>query len=263
MSDVITGRASEFGHWYSRTGESVYQIRAAAGHFRPVTLRDARKLGLVPGFSSIAKMEYKPALERWKVDQAYLAALTLPSVRGESLEQFKERAYQDAQAQASKARDRGTHLHAALQGHFEGQPIASDDVPYVLPVLDWLDTRFSGPQLWSAEKSFAHPAGYGGKADLISPRAVIDFKFKDFSTATIDKVRGYDEHEMQLHAYEYGFGMVHATKLNLFISSTVPGLIVPVEWQDNPDSLEAFMCLLRLWQLRKQYNSAFGARQAA
>jgi len=257
MTDTTTGRASEGSHWYAQDGSCVYQIRAKAGHMRDVDLRDARKLGLVPGFSGIARMEYKPQLERWKIDQAYLAALTLPSVPGETLEQFKERAYQDAQAQAEKARNRGTHLHAVLQGHFEGQPIAAEDAPYVVPVLDWLDTRFPNAR-WLPEQSFAHPVGYGGKCDLRSAQAVLDYKFKDFSADTLDKVRGYDEHEMQLHAYEHGFDMHDAIKINLFISSTVPGLIVPVEWKSNPASLEAFLCLLRLWQIRKHYDSSFG-----
>ena len=241
----------------------MYEIRAAAGHMRPVTLRDARKLGLVPGFSSIANMEHKEALVRWKVEQMALAAITLPKRDGETLHQFKERAYDDAQAQSNKARDRGTHLHAALEGHFEGRPTSTEDMPYVLPVLDWLDTRF-GESNWLSEQSFAHPTGYGGKCDLRSTRAVIDFKFKDFDVDTIDKVRGYDQHEMQLHAYEFGFGMsAESIKLNLFISSTVPGLIVPVEWKSNPASLEAFMCLLRLWQIRKGYDSRFTRERAA
>src|SRR5688572_13755137 len=123
---------------------------------RPVTLRDARKLGLVPGFSSIAKMEYQAGLERWKVEQMALAAITLPKRDGETLHEFKERAYDDAQAQSNRARDRGTHLHAALEGHFEGRPTSAEDAPYVLPVLGWLRTRF-GETDWLSEQSFAHP----------------------------------------------------------------------------------------------------------
>jgi hypothetical protein len=57
MSDLVTGRGSEGGHWYTRTGECCYEIKGANGKMRSVTLRDARKLGLVPGFSAISKME--------------------------------------------------------------------------------------------------------------------------------------------------------------------------------------------------------------
>lgn len=260
MSDLVTGRGSEGGHWYTRTGECCYEIKGANGKMRSVTLRDARKLGLVPGFSAIAQMEYKPQLERWKIEQAYMAALTLPRVEGETLEQFKRRAYDDAQAQALKARDRGTALHAALQGYYEGSPIDANDLPYIMPVVKLLRDRF-GDVPWAAERSFAHPLGYGGKLDLSAPDVVVDFKFKDFSDP--EKVKGYDEHEMQLHAYSFGLGMPNAAKLNLFISSTVPGLIVPVDWPTNPASLDAFTCLLRLWQIRRKYNSSFSLEQVA
>lgn len=261
LADLKVGRPSESGgHWYSQDGSCVYEIRSKSnGNLRPVTLRDARKLGLVPGFSTIAAMEHKPQLQKWLIEQAVLAVLTLPRIPGETDEDFKNRAYWDARAQADTAAARGTHLHGALQGWYENQPMAAEDAPYVLPVVEWLDRRFPNTK-WLPEQSFAHPAGYGGKCDLHSPEAVIDFKFKAFSDP--DKVRGYDNHEDQLHAYEYGFGLKNVQKINLFISSTEPGMIVPVIWPDNPSSLEAFLCLLRLWQLRKGYDSSF-VREAA
>ena len=259
MNDLTTGRASESQHWYDRAGRPVYEIenKSKPGTLRDVNLRDARKLGLVPGFSTIAQMEHKPQLERWKLEQMCLAALTLPTIEGEPLEERKKRVYIDSAAQAEKARERGTHLHSALQGFFEGAIIDSEDAPYVYPVVDWLLGRFAKRD-WIAESSFAHPLGYGGKCDLRCDTAIVDFKFKDFGPDAIDKKFGYDEHEMQLAAYEVGFQMPPGVKLNLFISSTVPGLIVPVEWPvDNPHAFEAFRCLLRLWQIRKGFNSSW------
>jgi hypothetical protein len=261
MSDLVTGRGSEGGHWYTRTGECCYEIKGANGKMRSVTLRDARKLGLVPGFSAISKMEHKEQLERWKIEQAFMSCLTLPRVDGESLQEFMRRAKEDSQAQSNKARDRGTALHAALQGYYEGAPLDMNDLPYVMPVVKHLRDRFGDIQ-WCPEQSFAHEFGFGGKSDLNSPgRVVIDFKFKDFSDP--EKIKGYDDHEMQLHAYALGFGMLDAIKLNLFISSTVPGLIVPVEWPTNPHAVEAFKCLLRLWQIRRGYDSSFSLEKAA
>ena len=35
-------------HWYSRDGRPAYEVESAKGMMRPTTLRDARKLGLVP-----------------------------------------------------------------------------------------------------------------------------------------------------------------------------------------------------------------------
>src|SRR5690348_3246640 len=113
-TETTSGRPSEGGHWYDRTGAAVYEIRGANGKMRPVTLRDARKLNLVPGFSAIAQMEYKPALERWKIEQALMAALTLPRLDGEDDGAFLTRAREDAQEQSRKAADRGTAIHAAI-----------------------------------------------------------------------------------------------------------------------------------------------------
>lgn len=266
MNDLQTGRASEAGHWYTRTGECCYEIRGANGNMRSVTLRDARKLGLVPGVSSILRMEHKDALQRWLIDQAYMAALTLPPIPGESLDAFKERCKIDAAAQADKARDRGTELHAALQGYFEGATIAWENAPFVMPVIEFLSQRFGRDHAWLAENSFASPLGYGGKADLRSAQApiVIDFKFKDID-AGHDKQLAYSDHAMQLWAYDHGFGYGgKAIKLNLFISSTVPGVIIPHEWGvDSAQEFEAFKCLLRLWQLRKNYDSSFALEHAA
>lgn len=256
MNDVATtGLASESGHWYDRAGAPCYEVKGANGAMRPATLRDARKYGWVPGFSSIAKMEAKPQLTNWLIEQAYLAAMTLPRIEGEALESFMARCRADAGAQASLARDRGTELHAALESYYRGQEVASQNQPFVFPVVKWLSQRFPDVQ-WFPEKSFAHPLGFGGKLDLHCDQAVVDFKFKDFKE-TPKKTFAYPEHAMQLHAYAQGIGRPQAVKLNLFISSTVPGLIYPHTWVEDDSHWEAFRCLLRLWQLRKSYESGW------
>ncbi|MCU1318114.1 MAG: hypothetical protein JWN63_3436 [Candidatus Acidoferrum typicum] len=267
--DTTTGRASEGGHWYSQDGNPCYEIRAKGnGLMRPVTLRDARPLGLVPGVSTIAGMEAKPALVKWMVEQALMSALTLPRIPNEAEEAFMARAREDSQQQAKKAAERGTQIHAALQGHFEGAPTAADDIPYVMPVVAWLKQRYGEPALpYEAEHSFAHPLGFGGKSDLInrSIPLVADFKVKDFDEKKQAKDLAYPEHASQLAAYRDGFRLPKAQCINIFVSSRVPGLIRVREWDEAEvvDAWECFRCLLRLWQLRKGYNSAFSLEQAA
>src|SRR6185437_12337702 len=102
-AETTSGRAAESGHWYDRDGKPMYQIRSAKGEMRPVTLRDARKYGWVPGFSGVAAMEHKPQLERWKIDQALMAAITLPRLPDESDDAFISRAREDSGEQARKA----------------------------------------------------------------------------------------------------------------------------------------------------------------
>lgn len=266
MTEITTGRASEGGHWYGRDGSCVYDIRGANGNMRSVNLRDARKLGLVPGFSSIAALEAKPQLERWKIDQALMAALTLPRKDGETDSDFMARAREDSWEQARKAAERGTWIHAALQGYFEDKPVPALDVPFVYPARDWLFEKF-GHEHWVSERSFAHQLGYGGKIDISNAvyRVVGDFKCKDFGEDKEAEDLAWPEMCMQLTAYSHGLGMPDAIKVNLFVSARVPGLIRFKVWtvDEERTAWEAFKCLLRLWQLRKNYDSSFSTEQVA
>ena len=75
-------RASESQHWYDRDGNPAYSVIAKNGIPRPTTLRDARKLNLVPSVTTVLSCASKPALEAWKLNQMMLACLTLPQVEG-------------------------------------------------------------------------------------------------------------------------------------------------------------------------------------
>ena len=261
-ADVTTGLASESQHWYARNGEPCYQVIAKGnGLPRDVTLRDARKLGLLPGVSTILAMENKPQLTKWLCDQIYLACLTLPKFEGESLEDFKFRAAKDAGMQAEVARMRGSVLHAEIEAYLDGGKVANDDnLPYVIPVADWLDRNF-GRVAWSVERSFGHTLGFGGKVDLHTKdgeEVVLDFKTKAFGPEQAHKKMAWDGHAMQVYAYAHGLGIPNARKFNLFISTTHPGLLVGHEWSHEDDyQWDAFQCLLRLWQLRKKFDTRF------
>jgi hypothetical protein len=251
--------ADESGHWYSRKGEPRYRIIGANGKERNTTLADARKLDLLPSVSTIMQIEAKPQLTRWLVEQGMLACLTLPRVPGESDQEFMARALLDSKQQVVKAAERGTYLHGRMEesvraSQFIGQP---EDSGYIQPVLDWLNKEFYDYQ-WSAERSFASDLGFGGKMDLTGTHpelhpVTIDYKMKDFSDK--NKTRAYDEHVTQLAAYSNGLGYHRPRCLNIFISSTVPGLFVVKEWTDDEISRgwRAFKALLELWNTRKKF----------
>ena len=261
-ASLVGGLASEGGHWYGRDGSAQYQIIGKNGKLRDVTLRDARKLNLLPSVSGIIDVEAKPALTRWFVEQAYMACLTLPRIEGETLENFKMRAATDAGMQAELARARGNVIHAEIERYLVHGRVENDQsLPFVVPVADWLDRNF-GKVVWATEKSFAHPFGFGGKVDLhtrdTNEQIVLDFKTKAFDAEKATKKMAWDGHAMQIHAYANGLGLPHARKFNLFISTTVPGLLVGHEWLADSDyQWEAFRHLLRVWQLRKQYDTRF------
>jgi len=244
--------AYEAGHWYNQHGEPCYTIAGAKGQPRNTTLRDARKHGFAPSVTTILSVADKPALTAWKVDQALMAALTLPRIDGESLDAFKKRAAQDARQHSIDAADEGTRIHAAIESYFMGDDSYNrkyDD--HVIAVADALVGVFGGNVNWLPEKSFCSPLGYGGKVDLHCTGAVVDFKTKDFGPD--DKVVAYDEQIMQLDAYRHGLGYPTATMANVYVSRSHPGE-VRVIIHENGDHFERFKLLLQYWKLSKNYD---------
>ena len=246
--------ATSAGHWYAKDGAPCYTIVGANGKERNTTLRDARKHGYLPSVTAINNIKANPGLQKWKMDNLLMAALTLPKIEGETLEDFAKRIEVDANDQATKARDLGTEIHGSLERAYLGQSYPLIHTPHVSSTMNAISEHF-GEQEWSAEKSFASPLGYGGKIDLSSKNIVIDFKTSAFSDAA--KKEGYDEYIMQLVAYAYGLGMNPGEfrTANVLVSTSVPGLVKIIEYtQEEMDTAwEKFKCLLRFWQLDKQY----------
>ena len=244
----IKERPSESGHWYTRTGEPMYQVKSNAGHLRNTTLRDARKYDLVPSVTTILNVAAKPGLEAWKQQQILLASLTLPKRDDESLDQYADRVLKDSKEQASEARDLGTAIHAKVQSAFEGGPPNES----YLAVKQILDKAYS-KQEWISEKSFSHPQGFGGKCDLHCKVAVIDIKTKAFGPN--DDPQGFDEHLMQLAAYRSGLILPEAACANVFVSTTHAGLVSLFEWTkaDVERGWKMFEALLTFWQAKNNY----------
>lgn len=244
-------RASESQHWYTKSGEPAYSVTNKDGHQRPTTLRDARKLGLVPSVTTIIKCAASPGLEAWKLQQMMLAALTLPRAPEETEESFISRIQTDSKEQAKAAAERGSEVHAALESFFETRHVTSKFSGAVLGTENEIIKIF-GDLTWSTEKSFGHPLGFGGKVDLHSSDGngvVIDFKTKEFTSDQVEKIQGYDEHLMQLAAYRVGLDLPDARCANIFVSVTEPGLVVVREWsqEDLGRGRTMFESLLNYW----------------
>jgi hypothetical protein len=248
-------RASEGGHWYKPDGTPVYEVPAKDGTMRPATLRDARKLGLFPGVTTIIRCAAAPGLERWKQDQGILSALTLPRVDGESNDALLARIRSDAEEQARKARERGTEIHAAIQGHFEGKAPSEEMWPFVKGVVASVEANF-GIRNWIPEKPCAYKQGYGTKADLICHDAILDFKGADFDEADAAELKTWDEHHMQLAATQVALdGYDKADCAIVYVSRTVPGLtrVIRVEEADLERGWHMFTALLFYWQAKNKY----------
>lgn len=248
-------RASEGGHWYDRDATPRYEVMAKDGTMRPATLRDARKYGWYPGVTSIIKCAAAPGLEKWKQDQVLMAALTLPRVEGETSEALCARILADSGEQARKARERGTEIHAAIQGHFEGKAPSEELWPYVKGVLAALEANFGGRQEWASEVACVNPMGYGTKADLTSGDILIDFKGSDFDEIKAAKLETYDEHHMQLAATGAALRVQPREFAICYVSRTVPGLarIIRVDDKERQQGWSMFCALLDYWQAKNDY----------
>lgn len=242
---------AESMHWYAPDGSPAYEVKGANGRIRPATLRDARKMNLVPSVTSVIKCAAAPALERWKQTQVLHAALTLPAIEGESEDAYLARIWKDSREQGKKAAERGTAIHAAIQGHYEGKPPAEEYWPHVQgtrdAVSEWASVK------WDAERSFTHRYGFGGKCDLSGESFLLDFKTKEFN-ADAD-LKTWDEHAMQLAAYRVGLGMPEARCAIVYVSVTVPGLVRVMELSqaDLAQGWDMFQGLLQYWQAKNQY----------
>ena len=246
--------ASQGQHWYARDGSPMYEVMAKDGTMRPATLRDARKFGWYPGVTSIIKCAAAPGLERWKADQSVMAALTLPRIEGESSDVLLARIRQDAEEQARKAREWGTALHAAIQGHYEGTPPSEEMWPCVRGVVDAIEANFPG-RGWMPEQACAHPMGYGTKADLSSADVVLDFKGSEFDSEKAPTLKTWDEHAMQLAATRAALNRPNADCAIVYVSRTVPGLcrIIRVDEPELEQGWKMFSSLHAYWCAKNKY----------
>lgn len=260
-------RASESGHWYDRDGTPRYEVAAKDGTMRAATLRDARKFGWYPGVTSIIKCAAAPGLELWKRDQVLMAALTLPRIDGETSEQLCARILADSGEQARKARDKGTEIHAAIQGHYEGRAPSEEMWPFVQGAVKAIDANF-GSRRWYSEQPCANAMGYGTKADLVGGSewneerqdtegepVVIDFKGSEFDEVKAPTLKTWDEHAMQLAATRMALDLPGAECAIVYVSRTVPGLsrVIRVDEPQLEAGWSMFCALLDYWQAKNGY----------
>ena len=248
------------GHWYAQDGTPCYQQTTAKGSLRGTTLRDARKLGLVPSVTTVLSVLSKDALTTWKVRQGILAALTLTRQPGEDDNSFLARVMEDSKAQAKAAAEEGTRIHDACECFMQGRHYPHEYQPHVDAVMEELARLFPDVSDWVAEASFAHEYGYGGKIDLHSPSTgiVVDYKGKD-GDFTDGKKLAYDQH-YQLAAYQVGFELPRNVCANIFVSRTHPGKVASHVWTKDQvqEGWEVFEAALSLWKRCKQFDSGFG-----
>jgi len=249
---LIIEKVQENGHWYTREGTPAYTTIGKTGE-RPTTLRDARKLGLLPSTTGIIRQLSSAGLDLWKQQQVLLAALTLPRETNEPEQEWLKRVMQDSRATGRDAAERGTAIHAVIESYFD--QVYMPEKPAYLDAIDSTLKGAFGDQPWLSERSFAHCLGFGGKCDLMAKPIngqgtgfIVDFKTKD---TDLDKVDVYFEHEMQLAAYREGLGLPTARCAIVFVNGTTNQVkLIEVEEPQLQKSWECFQHLLRVYQIK-------------
>jgi hypothetical protein len=249
---IVKEKAQENGHWYTKDGIPAYTTIGKTGE-RATTLRDARKLGLLPSVTTINGMLSKAGLDTWKQQQVLLAALTLPRQPDEPESEWLSRVMQDSKATGREAAERGTAIHAVIEAYFD--QVYMPEKPAYLDGIDKALLDAFGSQLWLSERSFGHPLGFGGKCDLMAVPAfnagngfIVDFKTKD---TDLDKVDVYFEHEMQLAAYREGLGVPNARCAIVFVNGTTNQVkLIEIEDQKLQNGWDCFQHLLRVYQIK-------------
>jgi len=250
---IITEKVQENGHWYTKQGTTAYTTIGKTGE-RPTTLRDAKKLGLLPSVTTIIGVANKgEGLQRWLAEQAILAALTLPRLENEEESVWLSRVMKDSKATGREAAERGTAIHNIIQGYFE--QMYFPEKPAYLDAIDNALNNAFGSQPWLSERSFGHPLGFGGKCDLMAKPIngqgtgfVVDFKTK---TTDLDKIDVWFEHELQLASYREGLNLPKARCAIVFVNGTTNQVkLIEVEESRLQKGWECFQHLLRFYQVK-------------
>lgn len=259
MATLEKNTSMSDSHWYSRDGVPAYTMQKKDGGERPTTLRDARKLGLLPSVTTIFNIMAKPQLEKWKLGKAVEAALSTPRDEGEPDDRYHQRIIERSRSEVTEAAELGTRIHDAIEAAFGGVQPPEDLKPYVEPTMTYLRS-LNLTEIRLEDVVVSPEFGFAGRVDLMAKfgnkNIIIDFKTR--KTREGEKVTPYEFQPMQIAAYAYAaFGTlenVHGA--NVYISTTEPSRIETVAYK--PEQLEkefenfVFMCAL--WRYTKNFD---------
>jgi hypothetical protein len=260
MKLIARERAS---HWYLRNGEPFHVVGRADGPGeRPVTLRDARKVRALPSVTNILGIIAKVGLDAWKLEQAILAALTLPRVAAEPLDVYARRVVTDMDAQVNAAAELGRRVHGACEAYARAGTVPEDPELAALwqPWREWFDANVIETRRVEAVV-VSHEHGYGGTIDLECRLqglgwAVVDFKTQRVKTDSRGNARAnlYETWPLQLAAYRQTLEERGHELVSVVIDVARPRPVVVQVWERTPLHWENFAAAAALWRYVKGYD---------
>ena len=250
--------AESGGHWYTVTGTAMHSVVGANAKERHTTLRDARKLNLLPSVTTILKVLDKPQLGRWKMQNAVVAAMTTPRLEGESDEAWCERILTVADSPMNEARDFGTALHDLMEVRAMRPDALSHPTvdPALKPWFPFIEDFYTDVKEVVLCESAIVGEGYAGRIDLLARHHSIEgLVLSDFKTSKwkTGKAGFYDDHARQLAAYatvlEEQYGEVVTTR-NVGINSLRAEAFQYRTWtpEERASAGLIFKQTLKLWQ---------------
>jgi len=250
-------------HWYCLDGTAMHSVLSAKGEARATTLRDARKLGLLPSVTNVLGIVHRQQLVEWKMTQAVLAALTLPRRAGETEDDFVKRVVEDAESQGKGAAAFGTALHHGAQ-----RVATSLEVDPADPLAAWLNLYRDWFQancvrlIWSERTLVNRELGYAGTADLLMEHRVHGLTLVDLKSQGVRSATGpstYKSWGYQLAAYRAALHR-EVKCMNLIMNSLEPHAPVEAVWSEEEmvKCWRGFRAARELWIVEKNFDPCGG-----
>lgn len=128
-------------HWYDRAGNPCYEQPMATkpGETRPTTLRDARKLDLLPSVTTVMSISEKEQIIQYRIRCAIQSAMVMPRMDDEPEEDYIRRVIGDSKDHSRTAMNFGSALHDAIESLIRNGETSPDDelVPYLQGFAEW------------------------------------------------------------------------------------------------------------------------------
>jgi len=243
-------------HWYTTDRQPMHEVEGKSGAMRDTTIRDARKLNLLPSVTTIIGMLDKPGLNQWIQTQIARAAISHPIQIGELFDDWVLRIKKVGKEESEKTSKIGNEIHDAIEQRWQNS-VAFNKYFHIAEAVQKAIIEYCKTDEFEPEQIVIGD-GYGGKVDLYNDDFVIDYKTKDIDNAKWAKLRSdkppkmaYDEECMQLSAYRAALPPGATRMLNVFVDRTIPGRIYIYEHTEN--MYGQFQCLVDYWQRAKKY----------
>lgn len=226
------------GHFYSKDGKPQFTVIGKNGKERDSTIKDARENGWLPSVTTILQILDKPTINTWIQSQSILAALTLPRLPDESLDDFVLRVQMDSRKHSEDAKRFGTTIHACIESFLTSKPLPCDLIYDDKVKATWdnfrtfiLDHNMVGNQCEVIKVNDK----YCGTIDCLGKFLIYDsiIDFKTQGTKENKPVIFYPEWIYQLAAYSQLCNLQTAKHVSIVISSTDPKRVEYKIWEQD------------------------------